>query len=66
MAERDPESVGNNVSYTESFDCIVVVMEGLDDTTRRPARPFLLGDPPPPRRPPIPERPENGQNPPVG
>jgi hypothetical protein len=65
MIEPSPQSSSDQYSFTEALDCITLVIAGPGDTTIRPARAVLLRDPPPPRRPPIPDRPENGENPPT-
>ena len=51
MSEPKQPRPEKSVGQTESWNAVYVLIDELGDTTRRPRRPNVPLDPPPPRRP---------------
>lgn len=51
MSELNKPLGDKSVVQMESLNCIDILIDELGDTTRRPRRPNVPLDPPPPRRP---------------
>jgi hypothetical protein len=63
MSQSSKEPLKPREAVTESYNAILVVIEGNEDTTRRPRRPNIPYTPPPPPEKNLPEEPpkDNGQ-----
>ena len=51
MSEPNQPRPNKSVSQTDSSRGVIIVIDEPGDTTRRPRRPNIPLDPPPPRRP---------------